>query len=163
VQRIVVHRVGLNPPLSFASSCFSLSFSKSCAKTAFGTARQERVASNAREARHLTHHPHRQSLHKEPELPASLQMMPRFQEANVLLFRSVSWQIRDPCSSCIVAGFLLGAIVSVIGTVHVLGTYNYPVLSQLLSVVFNFFDIHIDVHIPEKTSHRAGQNSRSSK
>jgi hypothetical protein len=53
-------------------------------------------------------------------------------------------------SSCIVAGFLLGAIVSVIGTVHVLGTYDYPALSQWLSAVFNFFDIHIDVHIPEK-------------
>jgi hypothetical protein len=53
-------------------------------------------------------------------------------------------------ATCAVAGFLLGATVSVIGAVHALGTHDYPVLSQLLSAIFNYFDIQIDVHIPEK-------------
>jgi hypothetical protein len=70
----------------------------------------------------------------------------RVHQVRPLSFRSLLLVVA--CS--VVAGVLIGIIMSVTGFVHAIGTYEYPLLSRALGRVFAYFDISIDVEIPER-------------
>lgn len=66
--------------------------------------------------------------------------------------RTVSFR----CLSLLVAssritGVLIGVIVSVTCFVHAVGTYDFPSLSSALGRVFAFFDISVDMSVPERS------------